>query len=221
MENQKSDLKLNRRFTLQQIKRILRGVHLKGDSSLFPYKRAVARVKKYKVSDLRPTSFYILENQLSKVGMIAKKFLSTYKIDIFQLSELLEYETKEGTFRISPPIVEKYFEPEERKNVAAIVDGEHRIYLAKSKDIKQISVVEITEVPIVYPLVPLPLSWEDVRVFSDVPKVKRKYRFPSLKDFPDISSFSKIKVKKDNFLYFFYRDLSDLGSSGVRKVGSK
>jgi hypothetical protein len=84
----------------------------------------------------------------------------------------------------------------------------------------KIRAVVISNVPEHLPLVPLPLRWEDVKIVNDVSEAaaKREYRFPDIESFPNISSFSSAPVTPQNYRYFFYRDLSPLGSSGIRKV---
>ena len=62
-----------------------------------------------------------------------------------------------------------------------------------------------------YPLLPLPATWDEVHVLC-----KRRFRFDSLEDFPDVSSLSSVEVGEDNYRYFFYRDMQTLGSRGKR-----
>jgi hypothetical protein len=91
----------------------------------------------------------------------------------------------------------------------------------KRSGLSKIRAVVISDVPEHLPLVPLPLTWDDVDEFDEPPTKKRDYRFPDLKSFPDISRFSSIEVTTDEQCrYFFYRDFEPLGSSGIRKASS-
>jgi hypothetical protein len=67
-------------------------------------------------------------------------------------------------------------------------------------------------------LVPLPLFWNNVKVFDEIPEVKYDYRFKVIQDFPNISSLLSTKITTKNFRYFFYKDLKPICSEGIRKA---
>ncbi|SRR6266851_2334303 len=198
----------------------LRKVTLLGDRSLLPYSSAQIMPRRYTVSDLRPTSLYVLRSQIEQHRNLQTKLLLDYELSLFDLTGIIEYNQNGDTFLLSPPIVETYYEAQERSIVTAVVDGLHRIWLARELGLKEIWVIEISNIPDKFPLVPLPLKWDDVRMFDTVPPTyeKRRFRFPTIESFPDVSGLTKAPITPENFLYFFYRDLSSLGSSGIRST---
>lgn len=202
-ENQASDLEIKEIFGLDDLEKVLRGVTLLGDKEMKPYADADINFRNFKINCLRPSAFYVLKSQIDLHRGLSKSFCRKYGIDLYNLNGLIQYQLNGRSFFIAPPIVETYFESSEGKNVSLIVDGLNRIWTAKRVR-GDIGCIEITKVPNQFPLVPMPLYWDDVKVEEEVPQVKRKYRFPEASD-----------------KYFFYRDLSILGSSGIRVPRSK
>lgn len=198
------DLKLIAEKDFSELESVLRNVSLLGDKNAFPYSDAEISIKRQNIKELRPLAFYVLSEGLAFQRNLKSVFKNKYSKSTLNMHGMLDYELNGEMFSVCPPIVEKYYEPSEGKEIKVIVDGLHRIYLAFVQGFYTINTVEISKVPSEYPLVPMPLKWEDVKEEYIVPKVKRVYRFP---DSPNP--------------YFFYRDLSLLGSSGIRKLGTK
>jgi hypothetical protein len=197
---------------------MLREVAVLGDSNVRPYASATIKPRKVAIRDLRPASYYALRSQIAGHHHMATSLQSEYAFSIFDLTGILDY-TQDGTrFRMAPPLVETYHEPTENQTVSVIVDGLHRVLLARQFGIESIWVMEVSDISPQYPLVPLPLNWDDVELCNSVPPThaKRKFRFPTLADFPNVSALSDVEITDGNYLYFFYRDLSSLGSDGVR-----
>jgi hypothetical protein len=196
----------------------LRAVPLRGDASLHPYQTAHINCRQMAIASLAPTAFYVLADQLDQHHNFGERLRSDLGRELFELDELLAYEQDGQNWRIAPVIIETAYDPSLGQSVSAIVDGLHRVWLAREQGRTMITVVEITEIPAQFPLVPLPLQWSDLSVVERVPanEQKRRFRFPTLSSFPDISAFSDAPVTDENYLYFFYRDLSLLGSGGVR-----
>lgn len=196
----------------------LRAVPLRGDARLHPYQTAHFSRRQMPIATLSPTAFYVLTDQLDQHRSFAKRLRDDLGCDLFGLDELLAYDQDGRDWRIGPVIVETADEPSLGRPVSAIVDGLHRVWLAREQGRDMVAVVEITAIPAHFPLVPLPLQWSDLAVVERVPanEQKRRFRFPTLSDFPDVSGFSDVPITVENYLYFFYRDLSGLGSGGVR-----
>ena len=221
------EFRISRVYPWLKLVNTLRKVKLQGDPRLNPYKDAVIESRIVKIDELFPTAYYISMIDLRKVERLYKNLLNQYALSIFDLSDIIEVSqtlSKKRTYRVrtSPPIVEIYTETQgeyKGKTVLALVDGLHRCFLAKQLGLEEIRVVTISALPGHLPLVPLPLSWNDVKIYDDIPDnlIKRDYRFPTLGSFPDISSFSNSEISEKNFKYFFYRDLANIGSEGVRK----
>ncbi|HLI71596.1 MAG TPA: HD domain-containing protein [Ktedonobacteraceae bacterium] len=199
---------------------ILRKVELQGDRKLLPYSHARIALRRCAISDLRPTSFYVLESRLEEHRKLQARLQHDYVLSLFDLTGMLRYKQNDRSFLISPPIIETYYESEENAMITAIVDGLHRLWLARELGLSEVWVIEISDIPQQFPLVPLPLQWKDVRVVTSVPSPehKRRFRFPSFEDFPDISNLTSVPVTAENYQYFFYRDLKELGSTGIRSA---
>ena len=202
----------------ESLESAMRKVELLGDRSLLPYFSAPIAPRRCIISDLRPTSYYVLRSQIEQHRKLQTKLQSDYMLSLFDLIGMFQYKQNGDSFCISPPIVETYYEPTEGATVTAIVDGLHRLWLARELGLEEVWVIEVSNVPEKFPLVPLPLHWHDVRMVDSVPETsnKRRFRFPSIEDFPDISNLSQVPVTSKNYRYFFYRDLASLGSSGIR-----
>ncbi len=203
----------------EAVEALLHDVRLNGDHTLKPYADAQIRARRLRIADLRPTAYYALQGQLEGHRFLQRSLEREYALSLFDLSGALDYYAGDTLYRMGPPLIETYFEPDEGQVVSVIVDGLHRILLAKSLGLEFIWAVEITGIPPQFPLVPLPLRWQDIRLMDAVPplEAKRRFRFPTLADFPDISGYSQVKVDESSYRYFFYRDLSPLGSPGIRQ----
>lgn len=200
----------------------LREVALNGDRSILPYAKATIRPRRMAICDLRPSAYYALRKQIAGHYALHEALQREYVFSLFDLTGFIDY-VHDGdgvAFRMAPPLIETYHEPTENAAVSVIVDGLHRVLLARELGIESIWVIEITDIPPQYPLVPLPLRWEDVELCDSVPPThaKRKFRFPTLEQFPDVSEFSSVHIDESNYLYFFYRDLGALGSDGIRQA---
>lgn len=217
---------IRRVYPWHEFERALRSIKLQGDECLMPYREAIIENKLVEIDELLPTAFYISRADLRKVERLCEDLLKHYCLSPFDMSTMIDisnYKLKSRRIdvRTTPPIIEVYTESKGKymgKQVAALVDGLHRCYLAKLQGFTRVRAIVISNIPKNMPLVPLPLSWNEVKVFDGVPEVKRDYRFKDIDDFPNISSFSSVEITPKNFKYFFYRDLKPIGSEGVRKT---
>jgi hypothetical protein len=209
------DIKLTRAYSWEHLETQLREVVLMGDDSLRPYEKATIKARKISLDDLRPTAYYALQTQLHAHHQLATALQLNYRLSLFDQTTMIEYERGNERFQIAPPLVETYHEPAEHKTITAVVDGLHRILLARQLGLDSLWVIDISDIPEEYPLVPLPLQWDDVEVCETVPpsRAKREFRFPTLEEFPiEMTRRTRVNITQDNFLYFFYRDLSAFGS---------
>jgi len=208
--------------SLSQVQERLRQVALIGDSTQKPYAAAQISTKIVTPAAVWPLSRYVLSNHLETQRYLHWAFEQEHSIDTFHQEDdalrlVFKLEGEADEWALVPPIVEE--SPVDGKPL--LVDGEHRFFLAREMGLP-IRVIWISQVPQQYPVVATPVEWSEVKEFSEVPSLaeKREYRFPSLAAFPDITSFSNQKIDQNNFLYFFFRDLSPVCTSGVRRVGS-
>jgi hypothetical protein len=206
----------------------LRNVTLRCSDQLFPYAGAEITSELIGFEDISPLAYYVLEEQIKRQEELYVNLLKTYGIDIFNLSGIIEFKINSCPFIIAPPIIEYYYESEgENKGPTyALVDGLHRCFTAQKIGLKKIRVIMIKNVGEQFPLVPLPLTWDDVSAEKIVPSSKRIYRFKSREDifelfkqFPTTYNEVNTPIKSDkdqDVIYYTYRDLSMIGSDGIR-----
>lgn len=190
----------------------LRDVTLVGDRTIRPYEDADIHISILPIDSLSPTSLYVLKENLDRVEDMAEYLSRWHRAHPLFIHGLGSYSMNGEQFNIAPPIIETSDEGK------LIVDGLHRLYYAKSLGMEHSLVVEITNVDPRYPLVPLPVTWEDVKVCSEVPSVKRRYRFETVEDLIAMGYEVPPNLTEDNIRYYNYRDLSALGSSGIRPI---
>jgi hypothetical protein len=207
----------------EEVEAELRGVTLIGDPSIKPYEHAQMELKVVQPADVAPLSLYAIKENIATQRYLHELFLAQHHIDTLNLDGVktsLVYRDGQDPeeWVMAPPIIEE--SPLDGKPV--LVDGEHRFLLAKELGVP-IKSVWIKGVSANTPVVATPLDWSEVTIYDEVPDTfkKRHYRYPTFENFPDISSWSKAKVTPENYLYFFYRDLSGICSSGIRATGAK
>lgn len=200
------------------LEKLLRQVPLQGDPRVKVYQHAQIIPKKYRLTDLSPTSLYVLHRQLEQQRTMYR-YLQTHGRNLFELKGILDYEQSGKTYRLAPPIIERYVEPTTGKEVSVIIDGLHRLWVARELGHDEVWVIEVSELPKALPPTPLPVAWQDVKVRDTVPPTpqKRRYRYASPESFPDMKSVTDVPVTALNYLYFLYRDYASLGSEGIRK----
>lgn len=205
------------------LEQALRKVPLTGDPGVLPYKEAKISSQVVEASEIYPIARYVLQQNLEVQEKLHRMFMEEHKIDTLDLNGkkggvFFEVEGEEGEWLMSPPVVEISAADD---NKPVLVDGEHRFMLAREYG-QKVRVIWIEGVPEHVPVVALPIAWNEVEIFDEVPPLtqKRDFRYESLADFPDISGFSDVPLNEENFHYFFYRDLSGVCSSGIRPSGS-
>ncbi len=200
------------------LKSILRQVSLKGDPAVQIYKDATIRIRKRMIDDLWPTALYVLRSQIAQHTRMFWH-LQQYGQNFFDFSGIMQYIQEGNAFTIAPPIIETYTEPSTGRAVSAIIDGLHRIYAARQIGFDELWVIEISDLPQVLPPIALPVGWDELAAYDAVPpaKQKRRYRYNRAIDYPDLTTVTPEPVTPENYQYFLYRDLSVIGSGGIRQ----
>ncbi len=135
-----------------------------------PYEYATIRSIDISPSAVLPTAKYVLKSNLETVAYLYTSLLRE-GYDIFNLHGILNIDADHD---ICPPILEIWDEPP-YNNIPVIVDGAHRLYLAKLLGIPTVKCVVISgNIAHMLPVLPL-TGWEEVHVCSEVPKDKRNY----------------------------------------------
>jgi hypothetical protein len=223
MELSQPTITINQTEDWRQLTERLRQVGLLGDPHLKPYAKAVIDTRVITSDQVWPVARYILTEHLETQRFLHWAFENEHSLDTLHQEDrearvVFKLEGEVEEWALIPPIVEE--SPLDGKPL--LVDGEHRFFLARELGVP-IKVIWISHVPAEFPIVATPIEWSEVTAYDQVPDTskKRDYRYPTWETFPDISSFSQVRITQENFLYFFFRDLAPVCTSGVRRVGSK
>lgn len=209
-----------RAHDFEELQELLRDVRLKGDPSFKIYEHATIEPRNLPLRELMPLSLYLLNSQLSLQRRMFAHLMNHFHQNLYSLQGFIDYEHANAYYRMAPPIVETRFEPTLGKTVHVVIDGLHRLYTAKQLGLSNITVINISDVPERLPPVSLPVSWRELRVYDAVPHLteKRRFRYKSPDEYPDLSGLTSVAVTQTNFVYFLYRDFDILGSSGIRRA---
>ena len=194
----------------------LRRCCVKGDADLRPYKQADITLEHVEIALLVPLSKYVLTEQLQFVSSL-RRLLEDSGLDLFALPSGIMWPDGRDGRALAAPVVE--FWPGEG---LLLVDGIHRIWSAREQGRTQATCAVVSGVTV--PLVPLPVSWDDVKIFPPgkrpTEEEKRLYRFPDAPALRSAVPSIAGKVTGNNFRYFLFRNLDELGSSGIRAASN-
>jgi hypothetical protein len=192
--------------------RLMRNVPLVGDASTHPYEQSTISRIVLNIDQIQPLSLYALCGQVDRLAGLEVDLRERCGIDLFDLEGIVEFTTSDGvTHRMSPPVVETGID-----NTYILVDGLHRCIVARKLGRDSVCVAAVDAVK--YPLIAMPVEWDDVLIVNKVPEphLKRRYRHVDANSWrrshPEFGNL----ITDTNANYFFYRDLSLLGSSGPR-----
>lgn len=194
---------------------LIRGIPLKGDPTTKIYQHATVQIKRMNIEQLAPLSLYVLRPQLTQHTRMFWYLLSTYRQNLFDLKGVLEYIHAGERYRIVPPIIETYREPTTGTDISAIIDGLHRLYIARQLGFTEAWVIEVQHVEPTLPPIALPVNWSDVVPYDSTPssEAKRRYRYTEP---AAMQAAIHRAVSTADYQYYLYRDLTLLGSAGIR-----
>lgn len=171
----------------EELLRRLRKVTLlhssKTKNPIYVYKNAEIRLIDLPVSALIPEQFYQIEEVLRKLKDL-QKALREKHVDMFNLNGYVSsYVTSESKkIHTLLPVVVECQREKDGSVVPIILDGCHRISIARSQKLKTVQVIEIAKVDEKYPILGYvnPHGWRDVELVKTAPekKNKRLWRFP-------------------------------------------
>lgn len=164
-----------------EIQQELREAPILGEPAFCPYRQAEIGLVSVSVRDLCPCALYVLNDGLTNVRETTRQLLEL-GVDIFNLSSdrtslWLEEDGAEDEGRtLTPPLIEV---SEDDGNAMVIVDGLHRIVIARESGLETITVIRIRGSAA--PIPSLPVPWEAVKKLDSVPPSdqKRNFRFTS------------------------------------------
>lgn len=176
-----------------------------------PYRPATITLESIPIGELHPCSLYVLKPQLYLLGELRRAFLNK-GVDILNLHPnmtVINYQWGDKSNQIMPPIVEV---SEDDGGTLIVTDGLHRVILAKELGSEVITVAKIESTAA--PLPVLPVEWDEVAIYEEVPPTKRRFRLSTVEE-----NWRWISDNPDRFLkglnspensfggYFFYRSL--------------
>lgn len=217
------ELSIERCYDFPELESRLKETPLLSLPGFYPYRLSQVSLEEIPVIQLHPCSLYVLKSLLDFTRGLREKFLEK-GVDTLRLNEeasLIEYSLG-GSLKsfILPPIVEV---SEDDGGILVIVDGLHRTVVAKEQGLPTITTVVIRDTAC--PIPAMPVSWEEIRVFDQVPPTqeKRRFRFRSLQQNLkwSIANYNRFVQGFDpneiegREKYFFYRSLSHLKSPQI------
>ena len=153
------------------------------DNPIYVYKNAEIELVTLPVSILIPEQFYQIERVLGKLKDL-QEALREKNIDMFNLNGYVSsYVTNESKkIHTLLPVVVEYQREKNGSVIPIILDGCHRISIARSQRLKTAQVIKIAKVDEKYPILGYvnPYGWQDVKLVQTAPdkKDKRLWRFP-------------------------------------------
>ena len=171
---------------------LLRDVSLVGNPEILPYRNVDMDVIQINHNQIKPSASYVLEDNLNDIRTLFDEMGDS----IWSLEGV--YNFKDGSI-IIPPILEEHTINKTEELI--LIDGQHRIYVARERCVESINVVVIRNCFIPCPVLPLE-SWDDVNLVNQIPRVKRVYN-------------PEIPLEE---ISYYYRNLP--GSSGERKINN-
>lgn len=183
---------LERELPLEQAFEAARGAMLeKADGKeIFFYRNATFRLETLWPENLNPASLYLIKKNLDFQRELRRYLLEQYGIDTLRLDSVLHLQTAEGMKGMHPPYVEISEErlrllpgPEDRNppekqtlRVPIIIDGLHRARIAMEEGLPLNCVVCSGAYDANYLYTSYPVHWSQVKVYDEVPPVKKFYR---------------------------------------------
>jgi len=172
----------------------VRNVTMLTDKTVYPYKDAIIHIEDMNIDDFMPTQLYILRNHIEFQTQLREELLQKYH-DTLRLFGSLMLKNAGVTTGMMPPIVEDDYEMG-----PSLLDGTHRVWLAKKLGMKSLSVLHISGVSPETPMIPLPNQWHEVVEYDELPtdkNLKKRYRdlpgqkYDYYRDFSNITGIGK------------------------------
>jgi hypothetical protein len=185
--NRLLNLEIDNFCNWKELEDYMRAVPLTGDNSIKPFRQADIQIKGIDLNTVFPMALYVISHRVEECIELFDALMVKYALGLWDLPGLLEFKYNSAeTQRIAPPLIERYNETagfNGHNHLLGLVDGLHRCTAARNCGNERIRAIVASNVP--YPLVPLPVGGESVRQYDSPPPtaLKRKYRFPTLKDF--------------------------------------
>ncbi len=178
--------------------RIKKAPLLKKDADgkdIFPYVNAEVSVEELDINDFRPTTLYVVRGNLEVQRILSEELLELGE-DPLQLETALKVANDEVEFDLIPPIVE-----EDAEDGDVLLDGAHRVYLARECGIPVVRALVVRGVDPNYPVYARANEWDEVVEYDETPPIhlKKRYRVEdSYSLYRDFTAFSTTTPRSQN-----------------------
>lgn len=179
--------------TINKFKKVILLNSEKKGKPIFVYENAKIELRKIKIKDLLPLQLYQLKSSSQLVQNLYKIFQKKYKADIFNMDGYFTYISDDKRYELVPPIVENV-KNQKGEMEKIIIDGLHRILLAKKLKKEEIVVVVVENIPEKLILPVAPNSWEEIKVMKIAPesKYRRNWLIPPDKGYLYYRNFQSV-----------------------------
>ncbi len=148
------------------------------NGDMLPYKDAVVELKEFGKYDVKPSSFYVLKQELETQQIIRELLLKELGFDQLNLENAVMLAFQESTGNsvnrlLIPPIVEVNSSGDK-----VLIDGLHRIStnLGENPSERFKGILVSNALPDC-PLPVLPIGWHEVKIYDDIKNVPLKRRY--------------------------------------------
>ena len=186
----------------------IRAVGTLANPEIRPYENSEISIVSMAPKSLNPMVLYVLKDGMETQRKVIE-FLLSNGVDPFKLDSMIKYTFEGEDHLMVPPIVEVHKE-KDGVTYIIIIDGLHRLKIAMEME-KDCNVVYIKGASL--PPHAMPVGWDKVNPYDKVPKEKKIWRDLSTVELPKGMDLDGSIDPR----YILYRDLSSLGSHGVRK----
>lgn len=165
-----------------------------GEPPIYPYEYATIRLERVAYADVLPTTLYVIRDNLA-LQVALNEALRDHSCHPLELEGgLVVGDGQSEPKTLIPPFVE-----ETDVDGKYVLDGAHRTVLGRWQGRSDFVAIHVTGIRPDCPSYALPNSWDDIRIYEDVPSdpsLKKRYRI-------------------ENYRYL-YRNFSDLNGSRMR-----
>jgi hypothetical protein len=211
-----------RKVPIPEFAKQLQYITLLKDTTVKPYQNARISLKEFHAEEVNPSTFYLIRKNLEFQMALRQHLLEKHGVDTLRLDSFLEITSvkEDGTKEIwglTPPVIEltprlvKYhpqdgevaYEHAEKVYIPIIVDGLHRVFMAKQLGLP-FNALYISGASEEHPFYAHPNHWDKVRLFDETPKTMEE---------------KKLYTRPSPNYYYLYRDFNSLGIGQPRGVG--
>ncbi len=151
----------------------VRGVTLFKDPSVKPYENAKIDIRSIDLSEVRPTTLYVLRQNLEIQRRLAAS-LGDQGHDPLSLEGALMLDDGINQMGLTPPLVEV-----DQEHGPCLIDGAHRVYIGRETGRRVIRALYIDGTNPDHPIYAYPNDWEHILEYDNVPgdpALKKHYR---------------------------------------------